>query len=607
VSARIVILAVAVLLAGGAVLTVVGGAPWLLVAAACASMMLALRPLASWPTALASSFLILGAVCLAGLFFGVGGTLSLASKNVLLLGGGGAAALVYAFVRSKGQPLTVKGEQIAPLIVPVGYLIVAIVSFLWLEMTANPHLAFAMNGDAVWNTVSARFIVADGGVNPSLHPNPSPLTAGLLAGAIAPGRELVAGTGLLAHDITRQAQLWLGLVFATSILTAIIVFRRMATSKNATRVIVSALASALPWTWFYSGFAFTFGFYNATLALVVLLAVWILWLEGNKHPRWALAMLSLGSLNLLATWAPLAPLPLALMLVLFMGKSWKYWWSPGLWRAFVTLVTIALPVGYLAGVTLADVQREGGALSVDGGIFDFRPALIVAVMALAIMGNFVSFRSPQTKQELRGILSIVVVSTVAIGFLIFQRRDQADLWGYYPVKLSWILATFLIIVIVSQLASLLQKFAESRRRTGLYLGSAIAFMISLMAMVNPPSLPDIFTPVSLIFSKGVSHNDANVLLASQLASPTERNIAAQLMSTVESDLFINNWLLQLQATTSQDPVRWFSYYLDGTDTAMVCDATQAWGEGTTVVTSSTTFTEEFHVSCPGVEVAVIIP
>ncbi|MGO7983818.1 hypothetical protein ACC691_38920, partial [Rhizobium johnstonii] len=79
-------------------------------------------------------------------------------------------------------------------------------------------VAWAMKNDVVWNTMAARFILNDEGIAPDRHPNPSPLINELVASWISSGR--TAGTELLRHDVTRQAELWVALLLLSALLGA---------------------------------------------------------------------------------------------------------------------------------------------------------------------------------------------------------------------------------------------------------------------------------------------------------------------------------------------------------------------------------------------------
>jgi hypothetical protein len=52
------------------------------------------------------------------------------------------------------------------------------------------------------------------------------------------------------------------------------------------RVLAAAIVAAIPFTWFVLGFAAQFGFYNATLTLLLLLASWLAWLETRQPGCW---------------------------------------------------------------------------------------------------------------------------------------------------------------------------------------------------------------------------------------------------------------------------------------------------------------------------------
>ena len=87
----------------------------------------------------------------------------------------------------------------------VGLPVVAVpvvgIILVFVRAYAGADFEWAMRNDAVWNTITTRFMVEDGGLNAIAHPSgtlATPLTPGLLAIVAAVGRDGVASADLLA-------------------------------------------------------------------------------------------------------------------------------------------------------------------------------------------------------------------------------------------------------------------------------------------------------------------------------------------------------------------------------------------------------------------------
>src|SRR5690606_16138257 len=154
---------------------------------------------------------------------------------------------------------------------------------------------------------TARMMIGDGGLDADAHPNSSPLTAGLIALAAAPGRE--SASLMLEHDVTRMAQLWFLAALAGTVLAGLVGLRATQMASAGIRIGAAVVSALVASSWFVWGFALQFGFVNATIALVVMLAAWLAWLEARVAPILGSAVLSLAAVAMLATWAPLAAVP----------------------------------------------------------------------------------------------------------------------------------------------------------------------------------------------------------------------------------------------------------------------------------------------------------
>lgn len=473
----------------------------------------------------------------------------------------------------------------------------ALISGFIIQCLLSPNFAFwAMNNDAVWNTVTTRFLIADGGLNGFVHPNASPLTAGLLALATSPGREVITQELLLSHDIGLQSQLWSAIVILTCLLAATVASLALQNAKSVIRWVGILGSIALPLTWFYSGFAVRFGFYNASIVTMVLLGVWIVWLNHESNIPVSILAFCLGSIVLLATWAPLVLVSgffIAYLLMLHIKALLSGWKN-----LVTTLTAFLLLGGYTVFVTLRDLTREGGALAVDGGIFDFLPVQFGLVTVLAVIVSLLMAHFMKQSLWGNGVLVVVLAAIFGTGFLAFQRRNAESMWGYYPIKFGWLITTLLIVIIFVGLLYLISRMTISVFYETTFVIASGAVVVLLMALSGLVSPKNVLTPVGIVTDTSAELKNDYLQQLSRMAVVGEKNIAVGYSPTPQEDLAFNNWLLQINSQSSEDPIRWFSYYLDGTDINMVCHASQTWGEDVVIHTRSEAVVDSITQNCP---------
>ena len=428
-------LAVAVLLGG--LLMLFGFSPSVAVAALLALVTLAIGQRLGWATSLAGAVLILlfGNTVLLRLLPVLGIDLGIGNGIVLVVSS--AALLVWMYrrlpaIRLPGrEALSVAG---AALVVPV---VTGAIAFFTLGLGQRMRVGWMMGTgtDTVWNTVASRYIVNDNGIAPWLNPNPSPLVNGLMASWYAPGRG--ASEQLLQHDVSRQSELLLLLFLLCGVLAGLITARAVPANRIALRWLAGIVGSAIPLTWYMSGFVIRFGFFNVAVAIAVLLCVWLIWSDLPGHSPASIGLLLVGTTVLLAAWAPLAALSLSLAGTgaLVHVREVLRARERGL-RAKVGIVTLGMAtlqlVLYVLLVTLPDLTRDGAALGANGGVPEITPLDVVLAGVLMVAFAAVASVGLGARHELLGVVVILISATVGIAYLTLQRRGMDTLWGYYP-------------------------------------------------------------------------------------------------------------------------------------------------------------------------------
>ena len=594
----------AFLLAIGLLLFVFGITPWIAPIAVLFCLFLAIGQRTSWPFAIAASVIVEIALIALIVRFTPSLGLGLVAGAAIILGLLGAAGLVaFAVVPS---PRVIGGRALK-VGLPIIVIPVALVVVVAARSVNAGDLEWAMHNDAVWNLISTRLIVADGGLDAIEHPNASPLTAGLLAVAIAVGRDAVAPADLLRHDVARVAVFWLLASLGAALLAALIGARSVHGGTRTARIIGAGIVGSIPLTWFVFGFASQFGFYNATVTVLLLLASWLAWLEARVAPIAATATLSLATVALLATWAPLAIIPFALAAMAIVSRMASLRRSRTGVRQWSVPILAVLPVPlYVLFVTLPDLRRDGAALAVDGGIMDLGPGVLLAIMSVTVAVAILNAVQRNQSHQLFGVLALCGGAVAAGAYLVAQRAGAgASLWGYYPVKFAWLFASLLIVVLAAALAGEMAGLRGRPIAASGVAAVALAVPVSLMLLVPPPTqlFHSLLTPVAIATTSGVAAGSPAARALFDLAEPGRPTIAVDYLGA-PGDTFLNSWLLQLESTSAADPIRLYSYILDPENPAQACEAATVWDREVRIVTSSERTADELAELCT--DAAVVI-
>lgn len=582
----------------GLLLCIVGGSPALLVLAV---LVLGSRVLArkySWVLSATASIVLLlvghtllsRTVPLIGWDYGASGVVALALAGTLLIVVLARTPAAELARPTRAQWLTATAALALPSL--------SALTLFGALLVGQPSYAWAMRNDMIWNTVAARFVLADGGLAASGHPNPSPLMNALVASWLAPGRE--AAQELLRHDVARQAELWMLLTLLAAALAGLVVARAVPPTRPALRVGAGLVGSAIPLSWYAAGSMLEFGFLNAMLAVALLLAVWLIWQELPARPVFASALLLLSTTLLLAAWAPLAALPLGLaaagvlprlraFLALRGRVAWA-WWAAAL----------QLPV-YLLLVTLPDLARDGGALASDGAVPGITVTSVLTAAALLLALSVLAAIGLGRRHDLGGVVVVLAMGAIGVGYLLVQRLGIVAPWGYYPVKLSWLLCILFTVLLAASILGWLGH-AEARGVLGLALVVVCLVVVGLglRAVPLPAGLSSALPLVKIAANEARGVDAARSDTLFRLADDGSKTIVSRLGTPAE-DAFVNGWLLQLQADSSDDAIRDYSYSLDPADPAMVCAAAKTWGGAVTIRTADPGLDIELALACAGAD------
>jgi hypothetical protein len=596
-----VLVVVSAAIVGGIVVLAVGWSPALLAAAVIAALTLAYAQCASWTLAFAASILTLLSVHtlvarlapVVGLDFGLTGVAAVAVAGVV-----GIAALA---VMRRRRTLRLPGRAALPSVVaalaaPALSLVSWVVA---LGLGRELHVGWIFANDAVWNTMAARFVVTDGGIDPAAHPNPAPSTAALAASWMLPGRE--AADEVLRHDVAREAEFVLLVTLAAAVLAGCVAARAVRAAHPVVRVTAGVVGSGFVLGWYVLGFTAELGFLNAPIAVLLLLVCWVGWTDAPRSPVLAAAGLLVAATLLLATWAPIVLVPLALG-AMALPVFWRALMGRGAAAMLVIGLAVAQLIAYGLLITLGDLRSTGAALAADGAAPPVEPRDVAMVVALALAATVLLFLRPTRALALRreavGVLTVLGAGAVGGGYLVLQRLGAGlGWWGYYPAKFAWLLCVLLLLVLIGLLCSA-ATVARSPGRVALgacaslaLIGVVVSGSLPLGGVRRLPAAIAIATDAEFAQRSAIAER----LFAIADGGPT---IAVRLTGDPADDALLNAWLLQSHSEDSSDPVRAYAYGLDSSDVVSVCDAMLAWGGGVRLVTSDQRLTAELDEVCP---------
>lgn len=346
-------------------------------------------------------------------------------------------------------------------------------------LPGSPRVSWAMLGDSASQLVNARQVLSAGGLTPPPMANPVPLPSAIIAAVSAPGRPTTGEGAILSHDLAALATTWAALIVITCLLAGAVgyavVHHSRGLSPRLGRATVAA-TSLLPLGWFWTGYPVKFGFINAHVIFVVLLASILAYFGTLRRPVMGLAMQALAIVLTVLTWSPLAVIPAALALVLAAGALRSLARKSRGVRVASLVVAVA-GLGGVAALGIPMLAEARGALSVGGGLAEFPKLMLPAAAIMLVSLTFAASRRADSGRS--GLISIGVASLVGLGAIVVLSGTVSGPWSYYPHKYAWIATAILVIVALPQATSAVARVPAARLRVGLYGAGTLALAASL--------------------------------------------------------------------------------------------------------------------------------
>lgn len=464
------------------------------------------------------------------------------------------------------------------------------------------RLSWTMMGDSVTNLLYARSIVDVGGVVLGVSQNPVPLPSALLAVSTWAGRADTPSADLLRHDLTGFVVVW-GLLVAATCFTAGLAAAVTVGPRHPRLAAASgALGSVLPLTWFVSGYALEFGFFNAHVVLPVLLLCWVVVVGGTRSDTAVLLSLMLSTTVVLAAWTPLSLVPATLGAVIVVRRR----------RQLVATRTrrIALGLGVVqacactALVVLPALRGSGGELDSDGAVYPLSPWVVVGASVIAVAVTVVAAR--RRDPVAAHVAAVTVACAVGVVGLLLVNLGQASVWNYYPLKLAWLSCVIAIVVLLAVTVRLVAS--AGRPTVAGFVGAALVLALTIVLPQTPRALGDRPTsnPVRWVVNDTPFADDAQVGEVLRGADPDRPQI--RWSDGADNEDNVNFWILQMLTPypTADDPLYRLSYSYRPGDLDDLCEITRLVRPPLTIRTDDATLSERLGRVCPGFVGRVVV-
>jgi hypothetical protein len=480
------------------------------------------------------------------------------------------------------------------------------------------RFGWAMNGDALNNLHFASVIVHDNGIAFNIT-NPVPLPAALIATGLGAGSPASpSASDSLAHQLEAFTLVWVILLavfcVAVGVATAALIPRTM----TRTIVVVGALASLLPLTWFVTGLTVQWGYFNVDVVVPIALGAWLVYLASDRHPVAALVCLVGFALLAFAAWTPIAILVVVLGVVLVVRRFGEFRALP---LRYVLPVLIICALGLVAVFGFVDLPAAlatNGILSTSGGGYTGFVNLwwSVPLLAVLVVASAVLVRGRTSMPTGSAAIGILVGGAVTTGVLLYLASGgPAELFaGYYPKKFAWIL---LVLLGVIALSFLMGAFA-GRVRLSL-LATIVLIAIFGAAILPQGTWPEVLQrqPIVRIAGDYVRH-DGEATVREILKLTTAKHSTVLWQSGDPDEPIVNEWLLLshgglaygnrkliFAVSTPYFLYRLSGRYVDG-NIATLCKLLPLLHGKPVIITANSAVRSQLRATCPRTPATVVV-
>ena len=588
--------------AAGAVLAssvtaLAGHGVWWLVAVSSALAAFALASRWAVAMGIAASVIGVAGVLLAGLLASAALDIPALVTAVVLLAGVGSSA-IFVIVMSPTairRPTRQQAWRWFPALTG---------SVIWLATVAlcqvipgAARLSWVTTGDSASYIMNARVVTQSSGIVVGPGANQVPLPSALIALSDGAGWMPVAAHDVIAHELNSLAAAWTVSIAVICLLAGVFAASTVARARPRLAAVAGAGVSLLPLSWLIGTYAVEYGFYNAPIALALLLASAIVAYNGKQAPGFAAVLLVVAAVAMLATWSPLVVIPGALALHIVVENRRALLASPRWVKALIAVPVGGAIVFVLVALVPSYLADRGESLTADGGYFPLDALLPGAVFLLGavviVVGRRVGLARPAA-------LLITILASCAIGVdLLLTRTGFA--FTYYPQKFLWLAVSLALIVEVALVAAIISRVVTSRARSLVALG-LVAAVTSGALMLVPTSKPgyDGRDLVSTMLTANLAYTSEP--LTQLIIENTNPARPVYFWPPTSNDEFLPNfWLVLTHQPTQVGGVdlRAFAYQQRERTTAHdLCDLAAAFDAQLTVKTTYEPLASELAAACP---------
>lgn len=471
--------------------------------------------------------------------------------------------------------------------------------------------AWVMLGDSANNVLFAREAIYRNGLAVGPQENPVPLPSAVLALGIAPGRASIDVQDLLRHDIAAFALTWGSLIALSCVAVGVIAatIARLSGTSSALTSVIAVAASLLPLSWFVTGYPIEFGFYNTHLAILIMVAAFLVFLDAERRPAVAFAAQSVAATLMLAVWSPLVLMPGFLALVIVARAHRRLFAARGV-HGVVLVAAVGQLIVYGLAIVLPGLLALADFLLAPGGVFAFPKLMLFGFAGLTVFAASVLFWR-RSGLAWMGFVAIAAASVIGLGVLLFITRNQENPWSYYPLKFSW-LATVMLLVL---LCGLLPAVAARITRGSARLWRLVALSGAAAGIVG-------FLLIAPTFGVGYSAKNPALRLVSgdvlgdgdqvaervfALADPQQSAFLWRTKDPFEGSM--NFWVLQMWSDSMSEnlELKYAAYGLyDATDPLELCRIVDLMGGGTVVYTADRDLLDRgADEACPDSDITLV--
>lgn len=481
-------------------------------------------------------------------------------------------------------------------------------SLVWLGvMTATnfvpgaARLSWLMQGDSANNVLFAREILGEGGVAIGASANPVPLPSALMAIVMEVGRGSISSSMLTLHDLSAFAQVWIIVVAGVCFFTGAVVSKLASLAGGSPRIagILAAGGSLIPLSWFVTGYPFDYGFFNTSVALLVMMAAILCYFGTGAKAGFSIAVLLFAATLLLAIWSPLVLLPLGLTLALVLTRGKKIL-RDGVLSIVIDSIALLQLALYGLLIVLPGLVAQSQFLSAPGGAFAFRRWVLFALAAACLLVVLIVFRRLRDPVVV-GVAAIVTACLTSLGALLFITRDAANPWSYYPLKCAWLGSVVLAVLLVGLAGAFVARYLSKIWIRA--LGVAVIAVVTIGFLHWSPTASPGFVwrePLPKILAgEYLGSGDQVTDRIVKLANPKQANFLWKSGSEYEGS--INFWVLQLWADSMSkniDLKRMAYGMYDPKDTKSLCTVVTLMGGRVDVYTRDPNLATELDAACP---------